>query len=84
MKKRTEKNNGSAIRRLHLFFLVTDFERLDNYKPEAQASEYCGLFTRLRFGLVFVWSIVAVSPSNVLNAGLFSWASLVSMDVNPE
>ena len=31
----------------------------EQYKPEAQASEYCGLFTRLRFGrfgLVFVAS----------------------------
>ena len=26
----------------------------EQYKPEAQASEYCGLFTRLRFGLVLL------------------------------
>ena len=28
----------------------------EQYKPDAQASEYRGLFTRLRFGLVFVAS----------------------------
>ena len=41
------------------------------YKPEAQASEYHGLFTRLRFGLVFVASR---SKSHVkLNA--ISWSA---------